>query len=715
MKTHYHISVLLSLCLCGASLQSRSATVDDFIGIRWGTSMEAAKKIALSNRQLRFEKQEGGVLGTISLRGGGYLGKPAAWWLLRFVNDKLSNGFVDFQLNRDQRPLHQLRQVRQMLIAKYGEPFINMDSHPHSDPSWEECLKVRPFFKCDWKLTTSGPNPEATTVRLFLHAPTMESACMRLVLGKDALCAERDKIEHDMKSGVVPATSPEDVQAREAAVKEVFEKFHSAIKAGKGKVALEMRSKESLGQMTEEQKASWRRRPPSRNYAPDVSSVSLRSKTAGVYYALKDSRGALAYCFDLFLMEDGQWKLHLTRVQDRPPSDLARAFWLPPDTAPFIEGGEDWSGIEAVATGDPAWSVQTTSDSVFLYVRFIHATDLLFPDSTLTDDPSPSDMIYSPGVSIGALNIQEGIRLSVGEVIGTRTATQKKQSFVSYILTLRRKGDESHSESVNNSGGVLKILGRCIDIRVPREVLASVPINPLRIWVTPKAPAATLEYPVKDWRRRGPPPRRAAPVTVAPPIKRTPPAPDPLLDTAKQTMRTLATRIVEGDPKAFDELLDTAKKLYRDIDYVKERDRLISNLALMHAAYDILGEQAGKGNTKAFEALKQSLGTKPLSSFAPDALGIAAALGHAEALQMLLHHDQHGILKSSAVFALQAPAEKNNTRAIAFLLAVLDNPAERALWYGASQGLVAARDNPKVKAALEKYEQSRQKPAEPPR
>ncbi len=467
--------------------------------------MEAAKKIALSNRQLKFEKQESGALGTISLRGGSYLGKPAAWWLLFFVNDKFCHGFVDFQLDRDQRPLWQLRQVRQILVAKYGEPLIDEDSHPHSDPSWEDCLKVKPAFKCEWKQTTSGPNPEATTVRLFMHGSKMESACMRLVLGQDVLGKIRDKLDHDLKSGAATpdtAASAEDLQAREVTVKEAFGKFHSAVKAGKGKLALEMRNKESLGRMTEEQKAVWLRMRPNRNEAPSVLSVSLRSKTAGVYYALKDSRGRLTYSFDLFLMEDGQWKLHTTRDQDHPPGDLDKSFWLPPDTAPFIEGGEDWSKVEAVPTGDPDWSVQAASDPVFLYIRFIHTTDLPLPGSPgTTNDLREANLIYTPGVSIGVPNIQDGIRFSVGEVIGTRTAKPKNQSFVDYSFTFRRKGDESHSENVEGSSGILRILGRWVDIRIPREVLTGIPAKPLRIWVIPKAPAATLEYAVKEWHR----------------------------------------------------------------------------------------------------------------------------------------------------------------------------------------------------------------------
>jgi len=229
----------------------------------------------------------------------------------------------------------------------------------------------------------------------------------------------------------------------------------------------------------------------------------------------------------------------------------------------------------------------------------------------------------------------------------------------------------------------------------------------------PKIKAALEKF--EEANKRPPEPPRPAPVAVAPAVKAAQPSSDPTFDTAKQTMRDLATRIAKGDEKAFDQLCDTAGKLYRNINYQTDRQRLTSNFAIMHAAYDLLGEQAGKGNAKAFEALKRSLTVEHLRSFAPDALGIAAALGHAEALQILLHHDQHKILKSSAVFALRASAEKKNAQAIAFLIAVLDNPADRPLWYGASQGLVAVRNDPKVKAALEKYEKAHQKPAKPPR
>jgi curli biogenesis system outer membrane secretion channel CsgG len=177
---------------------------------------------------------------------------------------------------------------------------------------------------------------------------------------------------------------------------------------------------------------------------------------------------------------------------------------------------------------------------------------------------------------------------------------------------------------------------------------------------------------------------------------------------SEDAMHTLGLHVAEGRQGAFEELLDIAGKLYQGIDYNKDRNRLIANLKLMHAAYDILGEQTGKGNPRAFDAVKRSLGINHLRSFAPDALGIAAAYGHQESLDMLLHYSRWGMLKSSVVFALRPAAEKNNAQAIDFLVAVLDNPRERALWFGASQGLAAAaiKGNPKAVAALGRYDKS---------
>jgi hypothetical protein len=177
------------------------------------------------------------------------------------------------------------------------------------------------------------------------------------------------------------------------------------------------------------------------------------------------------------------------------------------------------------------------------------------------------------------------------------------------------------------------------------------------------------------------------------------------------TMRSLATRICEGDDAALGELRLIATELYRNINYTTEQDRVRSNLFLMRAAFRELGEQAGRSNAQAMAALQSAAFNRQLKAHVSDALGIAAADGNEQALDMLLHHQDWNMLQSSAVFALRAPAEKNNERAIDFLVAVLDREGNRPLWHGASEGLkvAAANGNAKAKAALEKYEQTKPK------
>ena len=101
----------------------------------------------------------------------------------------------------------------------------------------------------------------------------------------------------------------------------------------------------------------------------------------------------------------------------------------------------------------------------------------------------------------------------------------------------------------------------------------------------------------------------------------------------KEAMRELAQRIDNGDETALDELKKTCDVMYADIhDYQAEHARVMLNLGRMKAAFDVLGVEAGKGNNAAFQALTNSLKLRGLRSFAPDALGLAAAAGNREAL-----------------------------------------------------------------------------------
>jgi ankyrin repeat protein len=173
----------------------------------------------------------------------------------------------------------------------------------------------------------------------------------------------------------------------------------------------------------------------------------------------------------------------------------------------------------------------------------------------------------------------------------------------------------------------------------------------------------------------------------------------------KEAMRTLAQRIADGDEAAFEELSNVTVELYRGIkDPQKEHARIMLNLFRMTAAFDLLGDEAGKGNENAFQALKKSLGTNHLKSFAPDALGRAAAGGNKEALDILLHYEQWDILQSSALFALCIPAKANIEPAVDYFVTGLPN-IEPYIVMDATNALAsaAAKGNLKAQKALEKF------------
>jgi len=183
----------------------------------------------------------------------------------------------------------------------------------------------------------------------------------------------------------------------------------------------------------------------------------------------------------------------------------------------------------------------------------------------------------------------------------------------------------------------------------------------------------------------------------------------------KETMRGIATRIAEGDERAYDELAAVAREMYHGIDYRREAERVRLNLFKMKAAFDVLGEEAGKGNDKAMGALKRCLRehNSHLASFAPDALGIAAAAGRGEALDILIQHDEWGILESSAIFALSAPASANRERAVDYLASWLSNPDHSGggMALSAAEALekAALKGNDHAKLALVEYEKANPK------
>jgi hypothetical protein len=169
-----------------------------------------------------------------------------------------------------------------------------------------------------------------------------------------------------------------------------------------------------------------------------------------------------------------------------------------------------------------------------------------------------------------------------------------------------------------------------------------------------------------------------------------------------EAMRDIAHRIAGGDPGAFDELVQAAGTLYRGVNYQTDHSRFMSNLIRMKAAFNVLGEEAGKGNAAAFQALKKSMSVGALSSFAPDALGMAAAAGNKDALDILVHYQESGILESAAIFALAKPVEAGVDPAIECVGVWLSH-----LQYSLSGGMVLSTTNALAVAAAKGNQKAR--------
>jgi ankyrin repeat protein len=177
---------------------------------------------------------------------------------------------------------------------------------------------------------------------------------------------------------------------------------------------------------------------------------------------------------------------------------------------------------------------------------------------------------------------------------------------------------------------------------------------------------------------------------------------------SREAMRAMAQRICDGDAGGFDELAAAAEQLR--IGRVKEQAQVRLNADRMDAAFQVLGEEAGKGNDNAFQALKKCLGHNPLKYFTAGPLGVAAAAGHREAVEILVAYKEWGLLETDADFALVAPARANVQPAVDYFAQLLLDPSHsKPAWSGVRQSAkealesAAAQGNQNAKAALEKY------------
>jgi ankyrin repeat protein len=178
---------------------------------------------------------------------------------------------------------------------------------------------------------------------------------------------------------------------------------------------------------------------------------------------------------------------------------------------------------------------------------------------------------------------------------------------------------------------------------------------------------------------------------------------------SSEDMRAVAKRICDGDPAAFDDLMAKAADLYRNDDRRNQARRRL-NAGRMGAAFDVLGGEAGKGNSNAFQTLKSCLEGGKLRGWAPNALGIAAAAGSDESLKLLLRYREWHLLESDAAFALAAPAKANKEPAVDFFVSLaLDPQSAKHEYYGVGWLVKevlqtsVTNGNPKAKDTLDKF------------
>jgi hypothetical protein len=146
-------------------------------------------------------------------------------------------------------------------------------------------------------------------------------------------------------------------------------------------------------------------------------------------------------------------------------------------------------------------------------------------------------------------------------------------------------------------------------------------------------------------------------------------------------MNQLGIRASNGESGTLEEIKKMREQLYLNIDYTNDKERVLSNLKLMNAAFRPIGVAAGDGNERALEALFNLARSKDMQGFVIKAFGIAAARGNNRALEALLNYEQYGWLLTSVVSAMAEPAAVNNPEAVSFLVKINEEDSAHTFWY----------------------------------
>jgi len=154
---------------------------------------------------------------------------------------------------------------------------------------------------------------------------------------------------------------------------------------------------------------------------------------------------------------------------------------------------------------------------------------------------------------------------------------------------------------------------------------------------------------------------------------------------AGDEVRQLVVAAMGGDSSALGKLAELAAAMRR-----MHTNEAVQVRSALWSAFDLLGTEAGKGNTAALQAIWQASRIRELQGLAVKALGQAAGLGNEEALKPLLDPEKYFLVRSSTTGALRPAADAGNERAIQALVATAADPKHQPIWYMAAQGLKTA-------------------------
>jgi len=181
----------------------------------------------------------------------------------------------------------------------------------------------------------------------------------------------------------------------------------------------------------------------------------------------------------------------------------------------------------------------------------------------------------------------------------------------------------------------------------------------------------------------------SAPTADARPVTSHPAPPSvAAVQSPGEDARQFGAAALQGDSSALDKLANLAAAVRT----MKPEEQAAARLAIL-SAFELLGTEAGRGNTAGLQALWQASRIRELQGFAVRALGQAAGLGSEEALKPLLDPESYLLLRSSATAALKPAADAGNERAIQALAATAADPNQQALWLLAAQGMETAAAN----------------------